>query len=101
MDFKQFLQQNTVYLDGGMGTLLQKAGLPLGELPERWNLTHADAVQSIHTAYFDAGSHVVATNTFGANCLKFEETELENIIRAAIENACIAPRRQRSPAEPR
>ena len=90
MDFKQFLQQNTVYLDGGMGTLLQKAGLPLGELPERWNLTHADAVQSIHTAYFDAGSHVVATNTFGANCLKFEETELENIIRAAIENACIA-----------
>ena len=75
MNFKQFLQRNTVYLDGGMGTLLQKAGLPLGELPERWNLTHADEVQAIHTAYFDAGSHVVATNTFGANCLKFDENE--------------------------
>lgn len=87
MDFKQYLQQNTVYLDGGMGTLLQKAGLPLGELPERWNLTHADVVTAIHTAYFDAGSHVVATNTFGANCLKFDEVELENIIRAAVDNA--------------
>ena len=87
MDFRQYLQQNTVYLDGGMGTLLQKAGLPLGELPERWNLTHADAVQAIHTAYFHAGSNVVATNTFGANCLKFDDVELESIVRAAVENA--------------
>jgi len=87
MNFKTFLQQNTVYLDGGMGTLLQKAGLPLGELPERWNVTHASEVQAIHTAYFNAGSHVVATNTFGANCLKFHEAELEEIIRTAIENA--------------
>lgn len=87
MDFRRYLQQNTVYLDGGMGTLLQKAGLPLGELPERWNLTHANEVQAIHTAYFDAGSNVVATNTFGANCLKFDEIELDNIIRAAVENA--------------
>lgn len=92
MDFRQFLQQNTVYLDGGMGTLLQKAGLPLGELPERWNVTHAGEVQAIHTAYFDAGSHVVATNTFGANCLKFTETELDEIICTAIENARAAQR---------
>ncbi|MBE7080877.1 MAG: homocysteine methyltransferase [Clostridiales bacterium] len=92
MEFRQFLQQNTVYLDGGMGTLLQKAGLPLGELPERWNLTHAGEVQAIHTAYFDAGSHVVATNTFGANCLKFSENELEEIIRSAIENVRTAKR---------
>ena len=75
-----------------MGTLLQKAGLPLGELPERWNLTHAGEVQAIHTAYFDAGSHVVATNTFGANCLKFSENELEEIIRSAIENVRTAKR---------
>ena len=87
MDFRKFLQQNTVYLDGGMGTLLQKAGLPLGELPERWNVTQAGEVQAIHAAYFNAGSHVVATNTFGANCLKFTENELEEIVRAAIENA--------------
>ncbi len=74
-------------LDGGTGTLLQKAGLPLGELPERWNLTHADVVANIHREYYDAGSNLVCTNTFGANALKFDDAELEEIIRAAIENA--------------
>ena len=90
MDFRTFLQQNIVYLDGGTGTLLQQAGLPLGELPERWNLTHADVLRSIHKSYFDAGSNVVATNTFGANPLKFNEQELEEIIRSAIENVRMA-----------
>ncbi len=86
MDVRKFLQENIVYLDGGTGTLLQAAGLSLGELPERWNVTHAAAVQDIHRAYFNAGSNLVATNTFGANILKFTESELEEIVKAAIEN---------------
>ena len=87
MNFCTFLQNNLVTLDGGMGTLLQKAGLAPGELPERWNLTHADEVVAIHRTYFDAGSNVVNTNTFGANILKFSAEELDDIIRAAVENA--------------
>ena len=50
MKFTELLKDHTVYLDGGMGTLLQEAGLAAGELPERWNLTHAAAVQEIHRA---------------------------------------------------
>ena len=87
MDFRTFLQTNLTILDGGMGTLLQKAGLAPGELPERWNLTHAEEVTAIHRAYFDAGSNVVNTNTFGANILKFSTEELDDIVRAAVENA--------------
>ena len=87
MNFRTFLQDNLTILDGGMGTLLQKAGLAPGELPERWNLTHAAEVTAIHRAYFDAGSNVVNTNTFGANILKFSTDELDDIIRAAVENA--------------
>ena len=87
MKFKSYLENNLTILDGGMGTLLQKAGLAPGELPERWNLTHADEVTAIHRAYFDAGSNVVNTNTFGANILKFSTDELDDIIRAAAENA--------------
>ncbi|MBQ7830718.1 MAG: homocysteine S-methyltransferase family protein [Clostridia bacterium] len=86
MNVREFLQQNIVLLDGGTGTLLQAAGLPLGELPERWNLSHAEILKGIHQAYFDAGSNVVATNTFGANALKFSEEELEKLVAAAIEN---------------
>ena len=87
MDILTFLQQNTVILDGGTGTLLQKAGLPLGELPERWNITHAEVLQNIHRDYFDAGSNIVCANTFGANGLKFSSSELDEIIQAALSNA--------------
>ena len=87
MNFRTYLQDNLVILDGGMGTLLQRAGLAPGELPEGWNLTHAEDVTAIHRAYFDAGSNVVNTNTFGANILKFSADELDDVICAAVENA--------------
>ncbi len=87
MNILEYLKDNIVYLDGGMGTLLQEAGLLPGELPERWNLTHPDVIVGVHKSYFDAGSNIVLSNTFGANLLKFDEKELEEIIGAAIENA--------------
>ncbi|MBQ9132207.1 MAG: homocysteine S-methyltransferase family protein, partial [Clostridia bacterium] len=87
MNFREFLNNRTVYLDGGMGTLLQQAGLKAGEAPERWNLTHPDEVKRIHRAYLDAGSNVINTNTFGANRLHFSGEELEEIVAAAVEIA--------------
>ena len=87
MKFSDFLNNNIVCLDGGMGTLLQEKGLPIGELPERWNLTHADVITDIHREYFDAGSNVVSANTFGANGLKFSDDELDEIVSAAFRNA--------------
>lgn len=87
MKVTEYLQEHFLYLDGGMGTLLQERGLLPGELPERWNLTHPDLIRQIHCDYYRAGSHVVNTNTFGANCLKFSSEELEQIIAAAIANA--------------
>ena len=87
MNILQYLKNHILYLDGGMGTLLQESGLVPGEMPERWNLSNPDAIVAIHKAYFDAGSNVVNTNTFGANCLKFGADELDAIIGAAIANA--------------
>ena len=87
MTFREYLKDNIVYLDGGMGTLLQNKGLNPGECPENWNVTHSDVIIDIHKAYYDAGSNVVCTNTFGANSIKFNENELEKIIKAAIQNA--------------
>jgi 5-methyltetrahydrofolate--homocysteine methyltransferase len=59
--------------DGGYGTALFAAGLLDGHCPEMWNDTHADEVQGIHRGYFDAGSDLVETNTFGASRLKLRE----------------------------
>ncbi|MBQ4140216.1 MAG: homocysteine S-methyltransferase family protein [Clostridia bacterium] len=87
MNIIDFLKNNIVFLDGGMGTLLQGRGLAAGELPERWNIEHPEVIVDIHRAYFDAGSNIVNTNTFGANILKFSAEELDRIVKAAIENA--------------
>ncbi len=54
-------------LDGGMGTMLQAAGLPVGQLPEIWNITEPEKVTEIQRQYADAGSRLLYTNTFGAN----------------------------------
>ncbi len=81
-----YMKDNLVYLDGGMGTLLQERGLMPGELPERWNITHPGDIIDIHRAYFDAGSNIVMSNTFGANIFKFEAEELDRIIFSAVEN---------------
>ena len=83
MTILEKLKRGRIILDGATGTQLQAAGLPLGVLPEEWNITHKDAVTAIHRAYFQAGSDVVCANTFGANCLKFGE-RTEEVIRAAI-----------------
>ena len=87
MKITDFLKENILILDGGMGTLLQERGLAIGELPERWSISHPEVITEIHRAYFDAGSNVVNTNTFGANSLKFSDEELEAIVCAAINNA--------------
>ena len=92
MNINEFLKENTVILDGGMGTLLQKEGLLPGELPERWNLTRSDVIERIHRDYFNAGANIVNTNTFGANILKFTPDELEQIIKSAVETAFRAAR---------
>lgn len=87
MQLTEYLKQSTVYLDGGMGTLLQQRGLRAGEASECWNLSHPEEITAIHKAYYDAGTHVVAANTFGANSLKYSDAELEALINAAVENA--------------
>ncbi len=87
MTFQEYLKDHIVFLDGGMGTLLQAKGLLPGESPERWNITHPEIISDIHKTYYDAGSNVVCTNTFGANLLKFSAEELEKIVENAVANA--------------
>ena len=87
MNIRDFIKNNIVYLDGGMGTLLQKSGLQPGELPERWNISHPEVIKEIHKSYYDSGSNIVNTTTFGANSLKFSTDELSEIIYHAVKNA--------------
>ena len=83
-----FKQSNTILLDGGMGTMLQAAGLKLGARPEELNITDPALIEGIHTQYAAAGSRIVNANTFGASAHKLAGSAytLEQIITAGIEN---------------
>ena len=87
MNILKYMETHTVLFDGGMGTLLQTMGLRAGEMPEKWNISRPELIIGVHRNYLDAGSNIICANTFGANLLKFDREELENIIKAAIENA--------------
>ena len=83
-----FRQSNTILLDGGMGTMLQAAGLKLGARPEELNITDPALIEGIHGQYAAAGSRIVNANTFGASAHKLASSAytLEQVITAGIEN---------------
>ncbi len=79
-------QNRWILLDGGMGTMLQAAGLPLGELPELWNLREPEKVTAVQRQYVEAGSQVLYTNTFGANRYKLAHSghKVTEVVAAAV-----------------
>ena len=85
-------------LDGGMGTQLQAAGLPVGQLPElwnlTWNLTEPEKVTAVHRRYVEAGSRVLYTNTFGVNGLKAARFghSVSELVKAGVRCARAADR---------
>ena len=83
-----FKQSNTILLDGGMGTMLQAAGLKLGARPEELNITDPQLIEGIHAQYAAAGSRIINANTFGASAHKLADSaySLEEIIAAGIAN---------------
>ena len=87
MNILDYMRDHLLLLDGGMGSLLQAQGLAPGDLPERWNISHPQVIVEIQKEYFEAGTNLLCANTFGANPLKFDEKELEELIAAALQNA--------------
>ena len=85
MNIRDRLGRERLYFDGGMGSLLIDRGLRGGELPETWNISRPGEIRSIHEEYLLAGADIVTTNTFGANALKFQNSE--EIITAGIKLA--------------
>ena len=82
------IREGRLYLDGGMGSMLQAAGLPEGRLPDVWGGENPQAVQAIHRAYLEAGCRLITTNTFGTTAPKVEPYgyTVAQVMSAAVAN---------------
>ena len=87
--FSLLENNNFIYLDGGMGTMLQAHGIKTEHVPELLNLTDPEAIMRIHRMYVDSGSDIIYANTFGANRYKLANTghSVDEVVSAGVENA--------------
>lgn len=84
---EQLLADGPVLADGAWGTQMIALGLPPGQLPDLWNLSHPELVESVARSYVEAGSRVILTNTFQSNrfALRDAAGDLAEINRAGAE----------------
>ena len=74
MRFSDSFSKKHLVFDGGMGTMLQAAGLPAGASPDEWNISHPDSVRAVHAAYLAAGADVITSNTFGSTAPRLKRS---------------------------
>lgn len=82
-------RKDFVFLDGGMGTMLQALGIETEHVPEMLNLTDSASIMKIHRMYAESGSDIVYANTFGANRFKLRRCghSVEEVVSAGVKNA--------------
>lgn len=83
------LGKEVLLFDGAMGSVLQQAGLRIGELPEVYQMTHPKIIRNIHKEYLKAGADIITTNTFGAHPTKLANSgyDVTEIAKAAVDLA--------------
>jgi 5-methyltetrahydrofolate--homocysteine methyltransferase len=90
-DILMRLGREVLVVDGAMGTMLQRAGIPPEQNNEQLNLTNPEAVAEVHHGYVLAGAHCISTNSFGGTRPKLAEyglgDQVEELNRAAVRIA--------------
>lgn len=77
-EFRVFVEQGPIILDGATGTNLQEAGMPIGVCPEEWILENPDVLKKLQADYVEAGTNIVYAPTFTGNRIKLAEYGLED-----------------------
>ena len=79
------LKKERLIFDGGTGSVLVDMGLGAGVAPETLNFTDPDIIEELHYRYITAGADIINSNTFGVNCLRYDD--YDEYIRRAMDIA--------------
>ena len=95
MKIEDILKERIMVLDGAMGTMIQRHKLeekdfrneqlkdhphPLKGNNDLLSITRPDIIKEIHRQYFEAGSDIVETNTFGSTWVAQADYHLEFLV---------------------
>lgn len=93
-NWNHLFPSSPILFDGGMGTELYERGFYINRPFEELNLSHPREVASVHSAYIEAGAHVITTNTFSITSTQLEKFDIahqqEALLLAGIKNATLA-----------
>lgn len=93
---REILKSRIVFLDGAMGTMIQKFKFEEADFrgsrfkdhshdlkgnSDVLNLTQPEAIKSIHFKYLEAGSDIIETNTFNGTSVSQADYQLEPFVR--------------------
>ncbi|SHH75201.1 5-methyltetrahydrofolate--homocysteine methyltransferase [Chryseolinea serpens] len=122
MKIEDILKERIMVLDGAMGTMIQRHPLeekdfrneqlkdhphPLKGNNDLLSITRPDIIKEIHRQYFEAGSDIVETNTFGSTWVAQADYHLEFLVyeinyqSARIAKEVAAEFTQKEPHKPR
>ena len=85
-EWKKFVKNRFLLLDGATGTNLQKAGMPTGVCPEQWILEHKEVILELQKNYVEAGTDILYAPTFSGNRIKLEEYGLADRLEEINQN---------------
>lgn len=119
---EQLLQDRILFLDGAMGTMIQKHKLseeqyrgsrfadyehPLKGNNDLLSITQPDIISQIHKDFLDAGADIIETNTFNSTTVSMADYYMEdlvdelNVVSAKLARAAADEYTAKNPDKPR
>ena len=95
----QRLENEILIFDGATGTYLQQHGLESGGCPELMNADAPETIQGMARVYFDAGSDIVLTNTFGGTKFRLKHYDAHDRVKELNSLAAEHAKSQAGPGQ--
>ena len=95
-DIRMRLNRDIIVVDGALGTMLQREGIPDGECSMLLNVLDPELILQVYKRYLMAGAQAITTNSFGGTRAKLRQYGLEDRV-SELNRAAVRLARQARP----